>query len=105
MQRLLLSLLVLLAATLGRAQIAVLTPADLELGEPCDTARYIVYYNLSMVEDTVGALDKAVKEMMRLEVGDRVQSFYSYKAFQADSANAVVMKNGGNETDTMPSIP
>lgn len=96
MQRLLLSLLALLAATFGRAQINVFTASDLEPGEPCDTARYIVYYNLSMVEDTVGAPGKAVKEMMRLEVGDRVQYFYSYKGFQADSANAVVMKNGGN---------
>lgn len=96
MQRLLLSLLALLAATLGRAQITVLTPADLELGEPCDTARYIVYYNLSLVEDTVGSPDKAVKEMMRLEVGSRVSLFYSQMAYQADSANAIVMKNGGN---------
>ena len=89
-------MLALLCAMLGRAQIDVFTSADLEPGDSCDAARYIVYYNLSMVEDTVNAPDKAVKEMMRLEVGGRVQYFYSYKAFQADSANAVVMKNGGN---------
>ena len=86
----------LLAATFGRAQINVFTASDLETGDSCDIARYVVYYNLSMVEDTVNAPDKAVKEMMRLEVGDRVQYFYSYKCFQADSANAIVMKNGGN---------
>ncbi len=97
MQRLLLSLLALLAATLGKAQIDVFTAADFEPGEPCDTARYIVYYDLRMVEDTVNAPDIAVKETMRLELGGRVRYFYSYKAFQADSANAVVMKNGGNE--------
>lgn len=96
MQRLLFSLFALLAATFGRAQINVFTASDLETGDSCDIARYVVYYNLSMVEDTVNAPDKAVKEMMRLEVGDRVQYFYSYKCFQADSANAIVMKNGGN---------
>lgn len=96
MQRLLLSLFALLAATFGRAQISVFTAADLEQGEPCDTARYLVYYNLSMVEDTVNSPDKAVKEMMRLELGDRVSLFYSQKEYQADSANAVVMKSGGN---------
>lgn len=90
-------MLALLAATLGKAQIDVFTAADFEPGEPCDTARYIVYYDLRMVEDTVNAPDIAVKETMRLELGGRVRYFYSYKAFQADSANAVVMKNGGNE--------
>lgn len=96
MQRLLLSLLALLAATFGKAQIDVFTAADFEPGEPCDTARYIVYYDLRMVEDTVNAPDIAVKETMRLELGDRVSLFYSQMAYQADSANAVVMKNGGN---------
>lgn len=96
MQRLLLSLLVLLAATLGKAQIDVFTAADFEPGEPCDTARYIVYYDLRMVEDTVNAPDIAVKETMRLELGDRVSLFYSQMEYQSDSVNAVVMKNGGN---------
>lgn len=96
MQRLLLSLLALLAATLGKAQIDVFTAADFEPGEPCDTARYLVYYDLRMVEDTVNAPDIAVKETMRLELGDRVSLFYSQMAYQADSVNAIVMKNGGN---------
>ena len=96
MQRLLLSLLALLAATLGKAQIDVSIAADFEPGEPCDTARYLVYYDLCMVEDTVNAPDIAVKETMRLELGDRVSLFYSQMAYQADSANAIVMKNGGN---------
>ena len=96
MQRLLLSLLALLAATLGKAQIDVFTAADFEPGEPCDTARYIVYYDLRMVEDTVNAPDIAVKETMRLELGDRVSLFYSQMEYQSDSVNAVVMKNGGN---------
>lgn len=96
MQRLLLSLLALLAATLGKAQIDVSIAADFEPGEPCDTARYLVYYDLRMVEDTVNAPDIAVKETMRLELGDHVSLFYSQMAYQADSANAVVMKNGGN---------
>lgn len=96
MQRLLLSLLALLAATLGKAQIDVFTAADFEPGEPCDTARYLVYYDLCMVEDTVNTPDIAVKETMRLELGDRVSLFYSQMAYQADSANAIVMKNGGN---------
>ena len=96
MQRLLLSLLALLAATLGKAQIDVFTAADFEPGEPCDTARYIVYYDLRMVEDTVNAPDIAVKETMRLELGGRVSLFYSQMEYQSDSVNAVVMKNGGN---------
>lgn len=96
MQRLLLSLLALLATTFGKAQIDVFTAADFEPGEPCDTASYIVYYDLRMVEDTVNAPDIAVKETMRLELGDHVSLFYSQMAYQADSANAVVMKNGGN---------
>lgn len=96
MQRLLLSLLALLAATLGKAQIDVFTAADFEPGEPCDIARYIVYYDLRMVEDTVNAPDIAVKETMRLELGDRVSLFYSQMEYQSDSVNAVVMKNGGN---------
>ena len=96
MQRLLLSLLALLAATLGKAQIDIFTAADFEPGEPCGTARYIVYYDLRMVEDTVNAPDIAVKETMRLELGDHVSLFYSQMAYQADSANAIVMKNGGN---------
>lgn len=96
MQRLLLSLLALLAATLGKAQIDVFTAADFEPGEPCDTARYIVYYDLRMVEDTVNAPAIAVKETMRLELGGHVSLFYSQMAYQADSANTVVMKNGGN---------
>ena len=96
MQRLLLSLLALLAATLGKAQIDIFTAADFEPGEPCDTARYIVYYDLRMVEDTVNAPDIAVKETMRLELGDRVSLFYSQMEYQSDSVNAVVMKNGGN---------
>ena len=96
MQRLLLSLLALLAATLGKAQIDVSIAADFEPGEPCDTARYLVYYDLRMVEDTVNAPDIAVKETMRLELGDHVSLFYSQMAYQADSANAIVMKNGGN---------
>lgn len=96
MQRLLLSLLALLAATLGKAQIDVFTAADFEPGELCDTARYIVYYDLRMVEDTVNAPDIAVKETMRLELGDRVSLFYSQMEYQSDSANAVVMRNGGN---------
>ena len=96
MQRLLLSLLALLATTLGKAQIDVFTAADFEPGEPCDTARYIVYYDLRMVEDTVNAPDIAVKETMRLELGDRVSLFYSQMEYQSDSVNAVVMKNGGN---------
>ena len=96
MQRLLLSLLALLAAMLGKAQIDIFTAADFEPGEPCDTARYIVYYDLRMVEDTVNAPDIAVKETMRLELGDRVSLFYSQMEYQSDSVNAVVMKNGGN---------
>lgn len=96
MQRLLLSLLALLAATLGKAQIDVFTAADFEPGEPCDTARYIVYYDLRMVEDTVNAPDIAVKETMRLELGGRVSLFYSQMEYQSDSVNAGVMKNGGN---------
>lgn len=96
MQRLLLSLLALLAATLGKAQIDVSIAADFEPGEPCDTARYLVYYDLRMVEDTVNAPDIAVKETMRLELGDRVSLFYSQMEYQSDSVNAVVMKNGGN---------
>ena len=89
-------MLALLAATLGKAQIDVSIAADFEPGEPCDTARYLVYYDLCMVEDTVNAPDIAVKETMRLELGDRVSLFYSQMAYQADSANAIVMKNGGN---------
>lgn len=89
-------MLALLAATFGKAQIDVSIAADFEPGEPCDTARYLVYYDLCMVEDTVNAPDIAVKETMRLELGDRVSLFYSQMAYQADSANAIVMKNGGN---------
>lgn len=89
-------MLALLAATLGKAQIDVFTAADFEPGEPCDTARYIVYYDLRMVEDTVNAPDIAVKETMRLELGGRVSLFYSQMEYQSDSVNAVVMKNGGN---------
>ena len=89
-------MLALLAATLGKAQIDVSIAADFEPGEPCDTARYLVYYDLRMVEDTVNAPDIAVKETMRLELGDHVSLFYSQMAYQADSANAIVMKNGGN---------
>lgn len=96
MSRLVLSLLTLLSAVGAAAQITVFTPVDLEKGEPCDTARYLVYYNMAMVKDTVNAPDKPVKEMMRLEIGGHTSLFYSYDSFLADSANAVVAKNGGN---------
>lgn len=96
MSRIVLSLAALLAAVAATAQITVMQPIDLEAGEPCDTMRYVVYYDLAFVEDTTDAADKPINEMTRLEVGDRVQYFYSNKSFQADSANAIVMKNGGN---------
>lgn len=96
MSRIVLSLAALLAAVAATAQITVFQPIDLEAGEPCDTMRYVVYYDLAFVEDTTDAADKPINEMTRLEVGDRVQYFYSNKSFQADSANAIVMKNGGN---------
>ena len=96
MSRIVLSLAALLAAVAATAQITVVQPIDLEAGEPCDTMRYVVYYDLAFVKDTTDAADKPINEMTRLEVGDRVQYFYSNKSFQADSANAIVMKNGGN---------
>lgn len=96
MSRIVLSLAALLAAVAATAQITVFQPIDLEAGEPCDTMRYVVYYDLAFVEDTTDAADKPINEMTRLEVGDHVQYFYSNKSFQADSANAIVMKNGGN---------
>ena len=96
MSRIVLSLAALLAAVAATAQITVVQPIDLEAGEPCDTMRYVVYYDLVFVKDTTDAADKPINEMTRLEVGDRVQYFYSNKSFQADSANAIVMKNGGN---------
>lgn len=96
MSRIVLSLAALLAAVAATAQITVFQPIDLEAGEPCDTMRYVVYYDLAFVKDTTDAADKPINEMTRLEVGDHVQYFYSNKSFQADSANAIVMKNGGN---------
>lgn len=96
MSRIVLSLAALLAAVAATAQITVFQPIDLEAGEPCDTMRYVVYYDLAFIEDTTDAADKPINEMTRLEVGDHVQYFYSNKSFQADSANAIVMKNGGN---------
>lgn len=96
MSRIVLSLAALLAAVAATAQITVVQPIDLEAGEPCDTMRYVVYYDLAFVKDTTDAADKPINEMTRLEVGGRVQYFYSNKSFQADSANAIVMKNGGN---------
>lgn len=96
MSRIVLSLAALLAAVAATAQITVIQPMDLEEGEPCDTMRYVVYYDLAFLEDTTDADNKPVHETMRLEVGDRVRYFYSNKSFQADSANAIVMKNGGD---------
>ena len=86
----------ILFAVSAHAQIDVFTALDLEKGEPCDTARYVVYYNMTCVTDTNPAMRTLVDDVMRLELGGRVHYFYSYKAFQADSANAVIMANGGN---------
>lgn len=85
----------ILLAVGAHAQIEVFTAMDLEKGEPCDTARYVVYYNMTCVTDTNPSARTFVDDIMRLELGDRVHYFYSYKAFQADSANAVIMANGG----------
>ena len=86
----------ILLAVGAHAQFEVFTAMDLEKGEPCDTARYVVYYNMTCVTDTNPSARTFVDDIMRLELGDRVHYFYSYKAFQADSANAVIMANGGN---------
>ena len=86
----------ILLAVGAHAQIEIFTAMDLEKGEPCDTARYVVYYNMTCVTDTNPSARTFVDDIMRLELGDRVHYFYSYKAYQADSANAVIMANGGN---------
>ena len=86
----------ILLAVGAHAQIEVFTALDLEKGEPCDTMRYVVYYDMTCVTDTNPAMRTLVDDVMRLELGGRVHYFYSYRAYQADSANAVVVKNGGN---------
>ncbi|HIZ69848.1 MAG TPA: hypothetical protein H9966_08225, partial [Candidatus Prevotella avicola] len=96
MNRLITLLSAILLAVCARAQIDVFTALDLEKGEPCDTARYLVYYNMKCVTDTSSSSRTFVDDIMRLELGDRVHCFYSYKGYQADSANAVIMANGGN---------
>lgn len=96
MNRLITLLSAILLAVCARAQIDVFTALDLEKGEPCDTARYLVYYNMKCVTDTSSSHRTFVDDIMRLELGDRVHCFYSYKGYQADSANAVIMANGGS---------
>ena len=96
MIRLITLLSAILLAVCARAQIDVFTALDLEKGEPCDTARYLVYYNMKCVTDTSSSSRTFVDDIMRLELGDRVHCFYSYKGYQADSANAVIMANGGS---------
>ena len=96
MNRLITLLSAILLTVCARAQIDVFTALDLEKGEPCDTARYLVYYNMKCVTDTSSSSRTFVDDIMRLELGDRVHCFYSYKGYQADSANAVIMANGGN---------
>ena len=91
MNRLITLLSAILLAVCARAQIDVFTALDLEKGEPCDTARYLVYYNMKCVTDTSSSHRTFVDDIMRLELGDRVHCFYSYKGYQADSANAVIM--------------
>lgn len=89
-------LYVLPLAMLATAQINVFTPADLEKGEEVDTLRYLISYDFSFVNDTTRKPYNTIKERMQLEIGGRMTSFYSYEAFRADSANAVIMANGGN---------
>lgn len=78
------------------AQINVFTPADLENGNPVDTKRYVITYDFNFVKDTLRTPYNVVKERMILEAGDETASFYSYEVFRSDSANAVVMADGGN---------
>ena len=85
MNRLITLLSAILLTVCARAQIDVFTALDLEKGEPCDTARYLVYYNMKCVTDTSSSSRTFVDDIMRLELGDRVHCFYSYKGYQADS--------------------
>ena len=67
----------ILLAVGAHAQIEIFTAMDLEKGEPCDTARYVVYYNMTCVTDTNPSARTLVDDIMRLELGDRVHYFYS----------------------------
>lgn len=97
MKRLITLLSVLPWLTFATAQISVFTGADLEKGEAVDTLRYLISYDFSFVKDTTRTPYNKIKERMLLEIGDKVVSFYSYEVFRADSANAVVLANGGNQ--------
>lgn len=80
-----------------KAQITVVTNDDFVTGDTCDHVRLKVSYDYSFVQDTTQTPFKPKHERMLLCIGDSVTRFVSIKSEQADSANAVTMKRGGNQ--------
>lgn len=92
---------------LGSAQtnINVFTPEDLQPGNPCDTLRYVITYDMAYVEDTLQVPMKAAHETMLLETGRKVTAFYSYDAFRSDSINAELLSRGATQYSVLGRIP